>query len=129
MCELEEESTCHALWSCRGASNVWAEESSPLDKCSSNEVELYEVWDRLVTKVSRAELELVAVVIRMIQLRRNDFLFEKKFEGLEVIFKQAEESLVKFQQAQSKTVREIMGSVGARREGRWRAPNYQLRAM
>lgn len=75
VCEREEESTCHAIWSCIGDIGVWAEEASPLQKWSSNEMELYEVWENLILKVSREELELVATVMRKFWLRRNAFVF------------------------------------------------------
>ncbi|XP_040990906.1 uncharacterized protein LOC121238127 [Juglans microcarpa x Juglans regia] len=48
ICEREEESICRAIWSCVGATDVGAEESSPLPKWPSSEVEINEAKDSLL---------------------------------------------------------------------------------
>lgn len=37
VCKRFDESTCHAMWICSGASDVWACERSPMLKWSSGE--------------------------------------------------------------------------------------------
>ncbi|XP_042968984.1 uncharacterized protein LOC122301654 [Carya illinoinensis] len=53
ICGTEEETITHALWSCRGSMDVWAEQKSPLQKWPSNEVHFYELWDRLLSMVAK----------------------------------------------------------------------------
>ncbi|XP_042939495.1 uncharacterized protein LOC122274525 [Carya illinoinensis] len=120
--ETEDESITHALWSCRGSMDVWADKKSPLHKWSSNEVQFYELWERLSALVAKEELELVVVVMRGVWFRRNAFIFENKFTDPGTIVEQAAISLENFQTSQ--TIKKGgMGSNGKGRQGcKWKAP-------
>lgn len=49
-------------------------------------------------------------------------VFEKRFTGPNVVFKQAKETLVEFKQAQGNLGREQTVNVVARRGAKWKAP-------
>ncbi|KAG6667141.1 hypothetical protein CIPAW_01G080900 [Carya illinoinensis] len=119
---LNDESIAHALWSCRGSMDVWADKKSPLQKWPSNEVQFYELWDRLLNMVAKEDLELVAVVMRGVWFRRNAFIFEKKFTGPGTIVEQAAISLENFQISQSVKNGGMGSNGGGRRGCRWKAP-------
>lgn len=87
----------HVLWSCSGATDVWASKKSHVQKCSSIERDMLELWSEWTSKLSQEELEVVAVVLRRIWPRRNGMVFENRFEGPEVVFNQAIDCLEEFQ--------------------------------
>ncbi|XP_042939519.1 uncharacterized protein LOC122274559 [Carya illinoinensis] len=102
VCLNENETVCHALWSCRGASDVWACERSPVHKWLSGERGMFELWSDWFLKLSRYQLEIMAVVMRRIWLRRNGLVFDNKLVGPNEVFNQAVQCLTDFQLAQVK---------------------------
>ncbi|XP_042992245.1 uncharacterized protein LOC122318727 [Carya illinoinensis] len=102
--------------------DVWADKKSPLQKWSSNEVQFYELWERLSALIAKEELELIAVVMRGVWFRRNAFIFENKFTDPGTIVEQATISLENFQTSQ--TIKK--GGMGSNERGRhgckWKAP-------
>ncbi|KAF5470817.1 hypothetical protein F2P56_011306 [Juglans regia] len=99
ICKMQKETVSHALWSCGGAMDVWADNLSPVQKWASIEKDIQELWADWCNKLKREELELTTVVLRRFWMRRNSFVFENKFEGPDVIFRQATDFLLQFQEA------------------------------
>lgn len=71
VCENDEKSICHAMWSCSAAGDVWAKDSNPLQKWSGSEDEMFSAREKMVLNLPHEELELVAIVMRKIWLKRN----------------------------------------------------------
>ncbi|XP_042972836.1 uncharacterized protein LOC122304642 [Carya illinoinensis] len=44
ICKLQKETVTHALWSCGGAMDVWADKASPVQKWASTERDMQELW-------------------------------------------------------------------------------------
>ncbi|XP_042958163.1 uncharacterized protein LOC122293740 [Carya illinoinensis] len=59
VCKIHKETVSHALWSCGGAMDVWAENASPVQKWVSNEREMQELWADWCEKLSINDLELM----------------------------------------------------------------------
>ncbi|XP_041004074.1 uncharacterized protein LOC121249430 [Juglans microcarpa x Juglans regia] len=93
MCKRCDETVCHVLWSCSGASDVWACERSPVQNWSSSENDFFELWYEGIL----AQLEVMAVVLRRLWLRRNVLVFDNGFEGPNEVFNQAVDCLTEFQ--------------------------------
>ncbi|XP_042973090.1 uncharacterized protein LOC122304891 [Carya illinoinensis] len=100
VCRKEDESICHALWSCSGSGDVWACEWSPVQKWSANERDFFELWSEWSLRLTQDQMELIAVVLRRIWFRMNGWVFENRFKGPNDVFSQAANCLSEYQQAQ-----------------------------
>ncbi|KAF5445530.1 hypothetical protein F2P56_034576 [Juglans regia] len=104
ICLREDETVCHVLWSCPATMDVWAEKESPVQKWKSSEVDLAEVWRKLIAELPLDSMEMVVSVMRYIWLRRNGWIFERKFTSPGSVLQQARANLNEFQQAQQKGI-------------------------
>ncbi|XP_042974746.1 uncharacterized protein LOC122306383 [Carya illinoinensis] len=111
---------------CPAAVDVWAEVNSPVQKWPMGEVDLGQLWNRVVDKCSEEEVVLIATVMRNIWLRRNSFVFEEFFSSLDVILNKAKASIEAYQEAQSKPVKAIEQIQVHREKVRWKAPREGL---
>ncbi|XP_041020404.1 uncharacterized protein LOC121262033 [Juglans microcarpa x Juglans regia] len=100
ICKKEEETTMHVLWQCPIASDVWSEFHSVVQKWNKNEDDLLSLWERLMERVSKVEMEEIATVMRSLWLRRNEFIFEGKFKSPSQVVRTAREGLNEFRMAQ-----------------------------
>jgi ribonuclease HI len=75
ICEVEVETTCHILWGCRSASDVWGVCPRKIQKCSSSGFDFAQIIDELLHKLDQEDFELLATVARRIWLRRNSVVF------------------------------------------------------
>ncbi|KAF5445799.1 hypothetical protein F2P56_034822 [Juglans regia] len=120
ICNQYEETICHVLWSCAAAVDVWAERRSPVQKWPSAEVDFGSVWRKMSQSLSMEELDLSAIVLRNIWLRRNMFIFESCFNSPASIFQQAEMTRIEYMTANNT---ECPGrNIVERREVRWKKP-------
>ncbi|XP_042974665.1 uncharacterized protein LOC122306301 [Carya illinoinensis] len=99
-----------------------AENASPVQKWVSNEREMQELWADWCEKLSINDLELMVMVLKRIWLRRNNFVFENKFEKPDVLFKLAADSLFQFKQVQQQSHKNQDAGIRRRRSCRWKAP-------
>ncbi|XP_041026997.1 uncharacterized protein LOC121267211 [Juglans microcarpa x Juglans regia] len=120
ICNRYEETICHALWSCDAAVDVWAKGSSPVQKWSSEVADFGMVWKKVIQSLSMEDLELVAIVLRNIWLRRNKFVFESLFNSPANIFKQAEITWADFKEANC--IESQKGNPAIREVEKWRKP-------
>ncbi|XP_041009441.1 uncharacterized protein LOC121253501 [Juglans microcarpa x Juglans regia] len=90
----------HAIWFYPAAADVWSESNTVIQKWRSNKTDLLELWDILVEKVSKDVLEEIAMVMRNIWLRRNEFIFERVFKSPSQVIKAARDELRVFQLVQ-----------------------------
>ncbi|XP_018812812.2 uncharacterized protein LOC108985100 [Juglans regia] len=67
-------------------------------------------------------MEFVVSVMRSIWLRRNGWIFERKFTSPESVLQQARANLNEFQQAQQNGIERIKPTAVERRMVRWEAP-------
>ncbi|XP_042939662.1 uncharacterized protein LOC122274720 [Carya illinoinensis] len=105
--------------------DVWAERKSSVQKWASTEVQFMELWKNLYQKLNKDEVEWVAAVMRGVWLRRNTFLFEKKFGSPSAVVKQAEATLEEFQLAQ-RGDQKGKGCPAAGRRVKWKAPGDEV---
>ncbi|XP_042939496.1 uncharacterized protein LOC122274526 [Carya illinoinensis] len=122
ICGLEVETVNHVLWSCGAAADVWADSESPVQKWAKTEGNFMETWIRLSEKMGTGELELVATIMRNIGSRRNSFVFEGKFQGPSVLYKQAQDCLSRMREAKMELGNRREGGNVQRDMGRWRKP-------
>ncbi|KAF5459077.1 hypothetical protein F2P56_023065 [Juglans regia] len=122
ICLREDEIVCHVLWSCPATMDVWAEKESPVQKWKSSEVDLAEVWRKLIAELPLDSMEMVVSVMRYIWLRRNWWIFERKFTSPGSVLQQARANLNEFQQAQQQGIERSKTAAVERMMVRWEAP-------
>lgn len=76
ICFQEVETVQHVIWYCRAVNDVWASSALPTQKWPQTTDDFQLLWDRIVTSLERQEIENVAFVLRLIWLRRNEFVFQ-----------------------------------------------------
>ncbi|KAF5472530.1 hypothetical protein F2P56_009241 [Juglans regia] len=74
----DEEIVTHVLWRCIVANDIWADNTSLVQKWSVNESEFMELWKRFSECLTEAEQKWVAVAMWRIWLRRKHFMFQGK---------------------------------------------------
>ncbi|XP_042969101.1 uncharacterized protein LOC122301787 [Carya illinoinensis] len=124
ICEKEFETSCHAIWSCPTAVDVWAEEGSLVKKWASSEVDIEIIWKNMVERLIAEEMRLIAIVMRCIWLRRNKFVFEKGFTSPKDILIQARHNVIDFQLPQTSKLESIKRQ--RRDMVRWKAPDKEI---
>lgn len=78
---------------------MWAEEHKPIQKWANVEENLMELWENLMSRLSKAGLEWIATTMRRIWLRRNGFIFEEVFQSPSKVVELARISMEEFQSA------------------------------
>ena len=70
-CKSLLESTAHAIWECGAAQDVWAGSSINLQKCSTNQCDIIQLFEFLFDRLSDANFELILVQSWLIWNQRN----------------------------------------------------------
>jgi hypothetical protein len=91
MCNLEIETTVHALWSCPSAQDVWADYSSRIQKSSCDTKEFMGIMQWLMDKCTDEEIQMVTLVARQIWHRRNSVVFGGTFSSPQVLLRVAKD--------------------------------------
>ncbi|XP_035539661.1 uncharacterized protein LOC118344031 [Juglans regia] len=79
ICNREEESVQHVLWSCEAAKGVWSQCSKRIQKCSFPISSMIQLFSSLTKVLSPEELQEFVMIARKIWWRRNSFIFKKEF--------------------------------------------------
>ncbi|XP_042979938.1 uncharacterized protein LOC122310120 [Carya illinoinensis] len=95
----------HAMWQCPAARDVWTGSIRVVQKWSSAEDNFLVLWEKFMDKLSEKELELVAVLMRLLWLRRNSFIFEKKFKDPNSVVCTTRAVIEDFQEARTHEVK------------------------
>ncbi|XP_042939386.1 uncharacterized protein LOC122274411 [Carya illinoinensis] len=99
ICGFEEETAMHVMWQCPAARDIWIGSIQVIQKWSSVEDNFLILWEKLIDKLTDKELELVAVLMRLLWLRRNSFIFEEKFKDPDSVIRSARAVIEDFQEA------------------------------
>ena len=76
-CTQHIETTCHVLWECPFARNVWALAGRRIQKCSNSASDFFELFRSMTTRLNQQELELWTVIVWALWNARNKYHFEK----------------------------------------------------
>lgn len=121
ICKEMEETVMHIVWQCPVASDVWAEFNKTLQKWSSHEDDLLSLWEKMMDKVGKAEMRLIASVMRGIWQRRNELIFEGVFKSPSQVIRIAKEGIDEFLLAQVKSIDRV-GNNAELRNQVWKKP-------
>ena len=70
-CKSLLKSTVHAIWECGAAQDVWAGSSISLQKCSTNQCDVVQLFEFLFDRLFGADFELFLVQSWLIWNQRN----------------------------------------------------------
>ncbi|XP_059429159.1 uncharacterized protein LOC132162969 [Corylus avellana] len=93
------ETVGHILWTCPFAVDVWTECMMSIQKCTSYDDSFVNIWLMLSKRMEEDGMQLVAVIARLIWLRRNKVIFSGEFQSPFVLYRMAQEQVVQFQRA------------------------------
>ncbi|XP_062175976.1 uncharacterized protein LOC133881026 [Alnus glutinosa] len=99
ICAQDPEEAIHILWKCKSAMAVWQECGKKIQKMTVEQVDGKGLIQFLMGKLDGEELLLALVVLRLIWLRRNAFVFEKAFSPPERIVFDAHRMVREFSSA------------------------------
>ncbi|XP_042956810.1 uncharacterized protein LOC122292464 [Carya illinoinensis] len=80
ICDLEEETSGHALWSCSAAQDVWSQAYRPIQKLSLYGRSLKEPWQHMMGKLQKPLIEEIGSFMRLIWARRDEYVHGKEFK-------------------------------------------------
>jgi hypothetical protein len=89
---LETETIGHILWSCTSARDVWLECTSQIKKSTRDEIDFIFIMKKLFERLNADQMQLVAMVARLIWLRRNSMVFGD-FLDLSSLLRQAQDQV------------------------------------
>lgn len=77
MSQREEETAIHDLWSwpAASASDVWAENASPVKRWKTSGIDFEQLWMDMYRGLPKDKLEMTVAVVKRIWGRRNEFIF------------------------------------------------------
>ncbi|XP_042939333.1 uncharacterized protein LOC122274353 [Carya illinoinensis] len=98
-CQTDTETVMHLLWQCPTANVVWTEMTTPIQKWNVAEDDFLSMWGRMKGKLTEPDLEMIAATMRMLWMRRNELVFDKKFKSPRTVIRASKESLQEYQTA------------------------------
>jgi hypothetical protein len=96
ICMREDETVAHVYWVCPAANDVWGGCKIKLQKCNIGGSDFGQIFQDVVSRCDRAEVELFATVARRIWLRRNDFIHGGNFMHPTHMLINSEKALIEF---------------------------------
>nr|XP_023876296.1 uncharacterized protein LOC111988743 [Quercus suber] len=100
LCLREAETGVHALWDCAVARDVWAGSLTRLQKWSSGQHDVLQLFHELLIRLTTDEFELFLVQAWLIWNQRNTVVHRGKMRDPRWLNKRAREYLSEFQQSQ-----------------------------
>jgi hypothetical protein len=108
LCGLEEENVAHVLWNCPVASNVWGCGSAKFQKRCCGETNFFSIFEDIIKRYDRLDVEVFAVTGRHLCLRRNCVLHGELFVHPNQILREVGEAIEEFQWANMAEMQETM---------------------
>jgi ribonuclease HI len=99
---MEDEDAFHAMWLCPAARDVWGSSASCFQKYYYAGTNFKGLFAYCVERGTKEELELMAVIARRIWLRRNAWLFERRFDHPNTVYDEASRSFLDFKRCNIK---------------------------
>lgn len=79
ICKRKEETVYHALWSRSAASDVWVDPTCHVKKWWCRETEFFSLWEDIINRLDKKEVEEGVVIFCRIWLRRKNYIFKQVF--------------------------------------------------
>jgi hypothetical protein len=98
ICGRMDESVEHILWSCSSSMDVWGGGPKSLQKCDVVECSFPTLFEGLMRRCNKEDLEFFAITARKIWLRQNSVVHGELFTHPSQLLHEAKNSLEEFQQ-------------------------------
>lgn len=99
ICNRKFENAIHVLWLCSATMDMWATDGSPLTKWSSVVHDVWDLWRKMLDRLSQKQLELSVVILRQLWRRRNMFVFKEKFDSPKMVVQDATKQMEEYRKA------------------------------
>jgi hypothetical protein len=107
ICAQDTEDVLHILWKCNSSMAVWQGCGKKIQKMTLGQVDGKGLIQYLLRKLDGEELLLALVVLRLIWLRRNAYVFEREFSPPESLVFEAQRMVREYTSAVSHTDRTL----------------------
>lgn len=74
-------------------------DGSPLTKWSSVVRDVWDLWRKMLDRLSQKQLELSDVILRQLWRRRNMFVFKDKFDSPKMVVQNATKQMEEYRKA------------------------------
>ena len=117
ICLTEKETVSHALWTCPSTRDVWSECNLKIQNCLSFDDDFINIFEVLHERLRTDELQLVAIIARLIWLRRNTVVFGGDLSAPAELIRHGEEQIDTFWKAEksSQSRNVVRASLGVQR--------------
>ncbi|XP_042952202.1 uncharacterized protein LOC122289284 [Carya illinoinensis] len=126
ICQTDNEIVMHLLWQCPAANAIWTEMIIPIQKWNVAEDDFLSMWGRMKGKLTEPKLELIAATMRMLWMRRNELVFDKKFRSPMSAIRATKESLQEYQAANQMLKRGNSLAKAVRQGQHWELPKEKF---
>ncbi|XP_059442060.1 uncharacterized protein LOC132174416 [Corylus avellana] len=99
LCGLEEENVAHVLWNCPPANGVWGCGSIKFQKRCCGGTNFFNIFEDIVKRCDRFDVERFAVTGRRLWLRRNAVIHGEPFVHPNQIMREVGAAIEDFQRA------------------------------
>ncbi|XP_041017867.1 uncharacterized protein LOC121260078 [Juglans microcarpa x Juglans regia] len=123
VCKKEAELEVHVLWRCVAANDIWNDAASLVQKWNVNEMDFLEFWIRCTETLNEVTLSWVAVMLRKIWLRRNNFLFEGRMIERKRLVLGTNELMEEYKTAQARKQEGQQGGTSTNNTRKWETPS------
>jgi hypothetical protein len=100
ICEREDETIVHIIWSYSSWSYVWGCGLAKIQKCGNTGIDFPNIVRKGLVQCEREEFELFAITARRLWLRRNSVVHGESFTHPTQLMREAKMSLAEFQRVQ-----------------------------
>ena len=100
ICFREKETVSHALWTCPSARDVWSVCNLKIQKCPSFYDDFINIFEVLHERLQMDELQSVAIIARLIWLRRNTMVFGGDLSAPAELIRHGQEQIDAFWKAE-----------------------------
>ena len=69
LCGGDTETSGHFIWSCAAARDVWQENMKPIQKCTSDEIDFGQLYEKLWERLEEEDFQRFAFVARQLWFR------------------------------------------------------------
>lgn len=96
ICETNEETVYHILWSCPSAMDVWGASDRTFQKTKVKGLDFFQVAEMFFEKCREVALLFFMRMARKIWLRRNEYVFNGRFTHPDVLIREVRSSMEMF---------------------------------
>lgn len=78
LCQCEAETLIHMAWNCCASNDIWDASTLPTHKWTHFFEDIDQLWDNICSKLEEPQIEVAALLLIHISIRRNNFIFQEK---------------------------------------------------